>query len=88
MRSIFGPTSDVIGEWRSFHNEELHSLYCSPNIIRVINLGDRDGEVMYQSTGRWECFQNLTVKPIRKRPIGRLRWENNIRGRFQDEKLS
>ena len=23
-------------EWRRFHNEELHTLYRSPNIVRVI----------------------------------------------------
>ena len=28
---------------RRFHNEELHSLYRSPNIVRVINLEDWDG---------------------------------------------
>ena len=33
---IFGPKSDVNGEWRMFHNEELHSLYRSPNIVGVI----------------------------------------------------
>jgi hypothetical protein len=22
--------------WRSLHNEELHNLYTSPNVIRVI----------------------------------------------------
>ena len=27
---------DENGEWRRFHNEELHSLYHSPNIFRVI----------------------------------------------------
>jgi hypothetical protein len=34
---IFGPKSDeVAGGWKKLHNEELHGLYCSPNIIRVI----------------------------------------------------
>jgi hypothetical protein len=37
LRRIFGPKSDeVIGGWRKLHNEELHNLYSSPNIIRMI----------------------------------------------------
>jgi len=26
----------VAGEWRTLHNEELHNMYTSPDIIRVI----------------------------------------------------
>jgi hypothetical protein len=26
----------VIRDWRRLHNEELHNLYSSPNIIRMI----------------------------------------------------
>jgi hypothetical protein len=34
---IFGPKRDeVTGEWRELHNEELHNVYSSPNIIRMI----------------------------------------------------
>jgi hypothetical protein len=35
----FGPKRDeVTGGWRKLHNEELHGLYCSPNIVRVIKV--------------------------------------------------
>jgi hypothetical protein len=35
LRRIFGSNKDeVIGGWRKLHNEELHSLYFSPSIIR------------------------------------------------------
>jgi hypothetical protein len=34
---MFEPKGEeVTGGWRKFHNEELHYLYSSPNIIRVI----------------------------------------------------
>jgi hypothetical protein len=37
LRRIFGPKRDeVTREWRKLHNEELHNLYSSPNIIRQV----------------------------------------------------
>jgi hypothetical protein len=37
LRRIFGPKRDeVMGEWRKLHNKELHDLYWSPSIIRMI----------------------------------------------------
>jgi hypothetical protein len=37
LRRIFGPKSDeVTGGWRKLHNEELHGLYSSPSIVKVI----------------------------------------------------
>jgi hypothetical protein len=37
LRRIFGPIRDeVTGGWRKLHNEELHILYYSPNIIGMI----------------------------------------------------
>jgi hypothetical protein len=37
LRRIFGPKRDeVTGDWRKLHNEELHNLYSSPNVIRMI----------------------------------------------------
>ena len=38
LRGIFGARRDeVTGEWRKLHNEELNDLYCSANIVRVVN---------------------------------------------------
>jgi hypothetical protein len=37
LRRIFGPKRDeVMGEWSKLHNEELHNLYSSPDIIRQV----------------------------------------------------
>jgi acyl-coenzyme A synthetase/AMP-(fatty) acid ligase len=37
LRRIFGPKRDeATGSWRKLHNEELHNLYSSPSIIRMI----------------------------------------------------
>jgi hypothetical protein len=37
LRRIYGQKRDeVTGEWRKLHNKELHGLYSSPSIIRII----------------------------------------------------
>jgi hypothetical protein len=37
LRRIFEPKRDAVtAGWRKLHNEELHNLYSSPNIIRMI----------------------------------------------------
>jgi hypothetical protein len=37
LRRIFGPKRDgVMGGLRKLHNEELHNLYSSSSIIRII----------------------------------------------------
>ena len=83
LRRIFRPKSDENGEWRRLHNEELHSFYCSPNIIRVIKssrLRCRLIHVARMGEGR-SAFKILTGKPIGKGPLWkpRRRWEGTIR---------
>jgi hypothetical protein len=40
LRRIFRTKRDeVTGDWRKLHTEDLHNLYSSPNIIRVIKSG-------------------------------------------------
>jgi hypothetical protein len=36
LRRIFGPKREVDGSWRKLHNDEINSLYSSPNIVRMI----------------------------------------------------
>jgi hypothetical protein len=36
LRRIFGPKREEDGSWRKLHNDELHILYSSLNIVRVI----------------------------------------------------
>jgi hypothetical protein len=37
LTKIFGPKRwEVARDWRKMHSEELHDLYCSPHIIRMI----------------------------------------------------
>ena len=82
LRRIFGPKRDQNGEWTRLHHEELHSLYRSPNIVRVIKSRRLRwaGHVARMEEGR-SAFKILTGKPIEKRPLGRprRRWEDNIR---------
>jgi hypothetical protein len=36
LRKIFGSKREEDGSWRNLHNGELHSLFSSPNIVRVL----------------------------------------------------
>jgi hypothetical protein len=83
LRRIFGPKRDgVTGEWRTLHNEELHNLYSSPDIIRQIKLRRMRwaGHVARMGEER-KVYNILVVKPEGKRPLGRprRRWEDGIR---------
>ena len=82
LRRILGPKRDENGEWRRLHNEELHSLYCAPNIVRVIKSRRLRwaGLLVRMEEGR-SVFKILTGKPTGKIPLGRprRRWEDSIR---------
>jgi hypothetical protein len=83
LRKIFGPKSDgVTGEWRKLHNEELHDLYFSPSIIRIIKTRRRRwaGHVSRMGEKR-NAYRLLVGKPEGRRPLGRprRRWLDGIR---------
>jgi hypothetical protein len=83
LRRIFGPKRDeVTGEWRKFHNEELHILYSSPNVIRQMKSRRMRwvGHVAHMREER-NVYRVLMGKPEEKKPLGRprRRWEDGIR---------
>jgi hypothetical protein len=83
LRRIFGSKRDgVTGGWRKLHNEELHNLYSSPSIIRIIKSRRMRwaGHVARMGEKR-NVYRLLVGKPEGKRPLGRpiRRWINNIK---------
>jgi hypothetical protein len=64
----------MTGGWRKLHNDDLHNLYSSPSIIRIIKswrmrragYGARMGE-------KRNAYRILVGKPEGKRPLGRPR---------------
>jgi hypothetical protein len=74
LRRIFGPKREEDGSWRKLHNDELHNLYSSPNIIRVIKSRRMRwaGHVACMGEGRG-VYRVLIGRPEGKRPLGRPR---------------
>jgi hypothetical protein len=72
LRRIFGPGRDeVTGDWRKLHNEELHNLFPSPNMIRIIKSRRIrwTGHVARMGETR-NAYRILVGKPNGKRPLG------------------
>jgi hypothetical protein len=70
-----------MGGWRRLHNEELHNLYSSPSVIRMIKSRRMKwtGHIACMGEKRNAC-RILVGKPEGKRPLGRHRhrWEDYI----------
>jgi hypothetical protein len=64
----------VTGEWRKLHNEELHNLYSSPDIIKQVKsrLMRWAGHVARMGEER-KVYKVLVGKPEGKRPLDRPR---------------
>jgi hypothetical protein len=72
----------VTGGWRKLYKEELHNLYSSPSIIRIIKSWRMRwaGHVARMGEKR-NVYRLFVGKPDGKRPLGRprRRWIDNIK---------
>jgi hypothetical protein len=65
LRGIFGRKRyEIVGGWRKLHNEELHNLHSSPNIIIMIKLRSMIWAGYVVRIGE-ECMQRFGGKPRR-----------------------
>jgi hypothetical protein len=83
LKRIFGPKRDEVTEgWRKLHNVELHNLYSSPSIIRMLKSRSIRwaGHVERMREMR-NVYRISAGKPYGKRPLGgpRHKWEDNIK---------
>jgi hypothetical protein len=69
---IFGPKSEDNGSWRKLHNDELHNLYSSPNIVRVIKSRRMRWTGNVARMGRGEVFTGFRLGS----PKARDYWED------------
>jgi len=76
---------EVTKEWRKPHNEELHDLYSSPNIVRLIK-SRRVRWVWHVARMGRGVYRVLVGIPEEKRQLGRprRRWEGNIKMDLQE----
>jgi hypothetical protein len=83
LRRRFGPKRDeVTGGWRKLHNEELHSVYSSPSITRMIKSRRMRwaGHVARMGEKR-NAYRILMGKQEGEKLLGRpsRRWFDNIK---------
>jgi hypothetical protein len=78
---------EIKGGWRKLHNEEIHNLYSSPSIIKMIKSRKMRwaGHVARMGAKR-NAYRILVGNPEGKRPLGipRRRWVDNIKKDLKD----
>jgi hypothetical protein len=74
LRGIFGPKRDEVQrDWRKLHDEELHNLYSSPNIIKIKSRRMRWGGHVARTGEKTNPCRISVGNPEGKRQLGRPR---------------
>jgi hypothetical protein len=83
---IFGSRKEEDGSWRKLHNDELHNLYFSPNVVRVIKSRRVRwvGHVARMGEGRGAYRVGWSES---KRPLGRRRWKYDIERNLRELRI-
>jgi hypothetical protein len=82
LEALYRAGDEVTGGWRKLHSEELHGLYSSPGIFRVIKARRMRWAGHVARMGEMRGAYNILVGwPEGRRPLGRprRRWEDNIK---------
>ena len=82
LKQILGPKKEVGtgGSWK-LHNEAVHYLHSSPNVMRLIKSNTRRWTGLVSSMGeKKNAYKGLVGKAEGERTLGRLRsrWDYNI----------
>jgi hypothetical protein len=79
LRGIFGPMRDeVTEEWRKLHNEDLHNLYSSPDIIRQMKSRGMGWDGMGRASGTHGRGEKSVQGFGEKSPKERYHWEDQV----------
>jgi hypothetical protein len=73
LRRIFHPKREEDGSWRKLHNDELHNLSSSPNIVRVIKSRRMKWTGHVARMGGRGIYRVLVGRPKSKRSEGKPR---------------
>jgi hypothetical protein len=71
LRRIFGQKRhEIMRGWRKFHNEGLHNMHSSPNIVRMIKSRMQWVGHIARMGKKRNAYRILVENPEGKRPLG------------------
>jgi len=67
LRRIYGPMrEEVAGGWRQLHNEEIHYMHASPNIVRVAKIKGNEMGRVCSTHGTFQMHATFWLKNLKQ----------------------